>query len=202
MAVVSFGGRARASSVVAVAVSPDGSGIALGGVSPVVSGRGAASGWVAVFDAATGEMVTELVPPTARARTEEISNTVGTATNWRLPPTASPASGTRLRGTSIFTPSDFARIIGPTGWEPVSVPLGPDHVAKFTAVAFLPDDDYLFTQYLPFDWQGWPGATLWNIAEGAAITRLRPAASRRPRIVCGEPRRPARREHGRRPVPM
>ena len=167
-AVVSFGGWAGTSPVVAVAVSPDGYGVALGGILPTPGDGSDASGWVAIFDAATGEMVTELVPPTPGLEPKDLEYSrdggelalaaYGLACVWD---TAS--------WETIFTPSDFARIIGPTGWEPVSVPLGPDHVAEFTAVAFLPDDDYLFTQYRPFDWMGWPGGTLWNIAEGAAI---------------------------------
>ena len=166
---VNFDGWAVDSSIVAVAFSPDGTAVALGGISPSPGNPGEGSGWVAVFDATTGAMTTELVPPTPDLEPKDLEyNRDGSAL-------ALAAFGlARVWETGswkvVFTPSDFARVVDPMSWEPGSVPLESTGDARFTAVAFHPDGDHLFTQYEPFDDMGWPTGSMWNIAEAEAIT--------------------------------
>jgi hypothetical protein len=123
---------------------------------------------LAVFDAATGEMVAELVAPTPGLEPKDLEYSgdgaelafagYGLARVW----------DTTSRKV-VFTPSDFARVVDPTAGEAASVS-GRDHgEARFTAVAFMPNEGYLFTQYEPFDEIGWPAGTLWDVAEGTAI---------------------------------
>ena len=169
VAAVVFGGWAVDSSIVAAAFSPDGSAIALGGISASPGDESAGSGWVAVFDAETGAMLTELVSPTPDLEPKDLEyDTDGSAL-------ALAAFGlARVWDTGswtvVFTPSDSARVVDPAGWGPVSVPLDATSVAEFTAVAFHPDEDYLFAQYVPFDEMGWPCGSLWDLANGEVVS--------------------------------
>lgn len=72
--VVSFGGWAETAEITAVAHAPTGTAVALGGVLPAdEEAGGSPTGWVAVFDAATGEMTAELVSPTAGIAPQELA---------------------------------------------------------------------------------------------------------------------------------
>jgi WD40 repeat protein len=116
-------------------------------------------------------MLTELVPPTRGLEPKDLEYSqdgdalalaaFGLASVWD---TAS--------WEIVLTPSDFARSIDPTSWEPISVSRDPTDTANFTAVAFLPDNNHLLTQFEPLRDTGWLNGGLWNLDRGETIADL------------------------------
>ena len=143
---VAFAAPAADSRVDAVAASPDGSTVALGGTRDGL-------GWAAAFDAATGRMIEELVAPSADVTPQSL---------------AFSPDGSRL----ALVATGLGAVWDTAGWEIDTDLSGLSPASEYSSVAFHSDSTHLLTQFLPYSEWGWPAMELWDLDDNEIRTEL------------------------------
>ncbi|MDH3539793.1 MAG: protein kinase, partial [Acidimicrobiia bacterium] len=149
---IEFGGWAESSEITASAFAPDDTAVVLGGVGSNDSVDG---GWLAAFDPTTGETLQEILPPTPGVVPQDI------AFNEQGRSLALAATG-------------LSRVWDTSTWQPILTPSDASESADFTAVAFHPNGEHLFAQFVPNDvlFLTWGG--LWDVSTGDTLGEVMP----------------------------